>query len=183
MTALALSILALAAGVYLLIKIKKEYLSGVFSVFAWFIIVASLLAIGGASVECFYQFCNRMCKGGECRMEKTMMIREGDGASCHQMEGGAACSMGGCKMEGDSVVMDKAMCEKMMGKEACDSICKMRGRCILGKSECTQMCHGMSGGGGCAMHHEEGMMDGKPGCCMGKEGEEKKACCKKKDSK
>ena len=173
MTALALSILALAAGVYLLIKIKKEYLSGVFSVFAWFIIIASLVAIGGASAECYHQYCNRMCNKGECRMEKDMIIKEDGGAGCHQMEG-AGCSMGGGKIEGDSVVMDKAMCEKMMGKEACDSICKMRGRCILGKDECTKMCHGMSESGGCAMHKDEGMMGGKPGCCMGKGGEEQK---------
>ena len=66
-----------------------------------------------------------------------------------------------------------------MGKEACDAMCKERGRCIMSKDECMKMCHGMKGGEGCSMHQEGGMMGGKSGCCMEK-GEAKKECCKKK---
>ncbi len=176
MEVLPLSLLAFAAGVYLLIKVKKEYLSSLFSVLAWFVIVASLVSIVCSSVECYRECCGAMCGGKrECRMEKKVIINDGKGGGCHQMNGGG-CSMEGCKMEGDSCVLDKAVCEKMMGKEACDAMCKERGRCIMSKDECMEMCHSK---GGCMRQNEKGMISDKPGCCMGK-GEEKKECCKKK---
>ena len=178
MVALPLSILAFAAGVYLLIKVKKEYLSSLFSVLAWLVIIASLAAIGFSVAEGIEDYCEDHCEGKrECHMEKKIIIRGGEGGGGYHMgEGG--CSMKGCKMEGDSCAMDKEACEKMMGKEACDAMYKERGRCIMSKDECMEMCHGMKGAGGC-MHHGEGMTEGKAGCCMGKDGEGKKECHKK----
>src|ERR1035441_550767 len=46
MIAVPLLILALAAGVHLLIKVNREYLGGLFKFFAWLVIVLSLLALG-----------------------------------------------------------------------------------------------------------------------------------------
>ena len=107
------------------------------------------------------------------------MIKD-DGMGHCSMDSSSTCSMGGCKMEGDSVVMEKEMCEKMMGKEACDAMCKERGRCIMSKEECMKMCHAAGkpccaekGEGTCPMH-KEAESAGK--CTMG----EKKECCKKK---
>jgi hypothetical protein len=174
MVALPLSILAFAAGVYLLIKVKTQYLSGLFSVLAWLVIAASLVSLVFASIECVEDCCEDMCGGGrECRIEKKMIIRDGDEENFHHMKG--ECSMEGCHMEGDSCVFDKAVCEKMIGKEACDAMCKERGRCIMSKEECMKM------GSGCSMHHAEGMMkEGKSGCCMEKEAGPAKGCCKEK---
>lgn len=178
MVALPLSILAFAAGVYLLIKVKKEYLSSLFSVLAWLVIVASVISIG---VSCMGGFCGghhgKCNESDECRMEKKIIIKEGGAGRCHGMSEDA-CNMKGCKMEGDSCVMDKEACEKMMGKNACDAMYKERGRCIMSKEECMEMCHSMKGEGGC-MHHGEGMKEGKPGCCMGKGGDSMKECHRK----
>jgi hypothetical protein len=177
MVALPLSILALAAGVYLLIKVKREYLSGLFSILAWLIIVASLISIGFSSVRALHDRHHGGCGNKEeCRMEKRIVIKEDGAGSCHGM-GKGECNMEGCRMEGDSCIMDKVACEKMLGKEACDAIEKERGRCIMSKEECMKMCHGEKAMGGCSMDHGESMPEGKNGCC--KEGE-KKECCKKK---
>ena len=46
MVAIALSVLALAAGVYLLVKVKSEFLSGGFGLLAWLVILLSLVSFG-----------------------------------------------------------------------------------------------------------------------------------------
>jgi len=181
MIALPLSILALAAGVYLLIKVNREYLGGIFKFFAWLIIVLSLIAT--VAVVCHGIHHHRMMKmrrlemmhgGGACGMG----MQGGDGhcgmsgghmgACCSMGKDSAACPMmGGCKMVGDSVVIDRAVCEKMMGKEACDKLCKDRGQCVMTKDECAKMCGGMMKAG-----------DGKA-CCMGGDDKGMKSCCKK----
>jgi hypothetical protein len=80
------------------------------------------------------------------------------------------------------MVMDKGLCEKMMGKEACDKMCAERGRCIMSKQECSKMCGG----------NMSCCTDGKPSCCAGNQlpaccagkgamdGGRMKDCCKKK---
>ncbi len=184
MAALPLSILALAAGVYLLVKVKREFLGGIFEILSWLVIVLSLVSIGFLGFKAFSH-----CGGGhcgqarECRVEKQVIMKGGNG-HC-EMNSSSTCTMGGCKMEGDSVVMEKEMCEKMMGKEACEAMCKERGRCIVSKEECMEKCHAAGkpccaekSEATCAMH-KEGEPAGK--CSMGEkkcEGE-KKACCKK----
>jgi hypothetical protein len=45
MVAIALSVLALAAGVYLLVKVKSEFLSGGFGLLAWLVILLSLVSL------------------------------------------------------------------------------------------------------------------------------------------
>jgi hypothetical protein len=179
MAAFPLSVLALAAGVYLLVKVKREFLGGIFEILSWLVIVLSLVSIGFLGFKTFSH-----CGGGhcgqtrECKIEKQVIIKDGSG-HC-EMNSSSTCSMEGCKMEGDSVVMEKEMCEKMMGKEACDAMSKERGRCVMSKEECMKMCHAAEkpccaekSEGTCTMH-KEGEATGK--CSMG----EKKECCKKK---
>jgi hypothetical protein len=172
MIALPLCILALAAGVYLLIKVNREYLGGIFKFFAWLIIILSLLAMGGLvrhaihrhhymkmhhmqGMQCCHGGMGMQCGHGGWGMQGCS-INNGCGKTSD-----SACPMSGCKMVGDSVVVDKAMCEKMMGKEACDKLCKERGQCIMTKDECAKMC------------------GGEKACCKGEEAKEGKSCCKK----
>ncbi len=41
---------------------------------------------------------------------------------------------------GDSVMVDKACCEKMMGKDACKRMHDERGACLMSKNECAKLC-------------------------------------------
>jgi hypothetical protein len=171
MVALSLSILALAAGVYLLIKVKREFMSTIFSVLAWLVIGLSLANIGVIGVKACKYYCHNHCEEkGECRMEKQIIIKD-DGMGHCTKDSSSTCSMSGCKMEGDSVVMEKEMCSKMMGKDACEAMCKERGRCILSKDECMKMCH--ASGKPCSAEKAETQCTKK---CEG----EKKECCKHK---
>jgi hypothetical protein len=191
MIALPISILALAAGVYLLIKVNREYLGGIFKFFAWLIIVLSLLSTAAVirhGVHHFrmrhhhFQHCDMAGGGmnGGCSMDGMHSGCNMGSMHCCGMSGDSTCPMmSGCKMVGDSVVLDRAVCEKMMGKDACEKLCKDRGQCIMTKDECAKMCGGMTKGDGgmksCCMG------DGKPmgaACCKG-DGRETKACCKK----
>ncbi|MDB5283493.1 MAG: hypothetical protein JWO06_2568 [Bacteroidota bacterium] len=167
--AIPLLILSLAAGVYLLIKVTKEYLGGIFKVLAWLVIILSLLAIAGVVFRGVHHF-HRMhqmqgCGMHEYRLEERMIIRNGEASCCGK---DSACAMMGCKMEGDSMVMDRAACEKAMGKDACDKMFHERGRCIISKEECMKICEKAGGekaeANACPMHKE-----GKA-CCMDKAG-------------
>ena len=191
MTAIPLSILALAAGVYLLVKVKREFLGTAFELLAWLIIVLSLVAIGFTGYRVAKNMTCGNCKGKQqCHIEKNIEVTETMGHGCpHAMEMDAphgAC----CKAEGDSMVMDKAMCKKMMGKEACEAMCKERGRCIMSKEECAAHCKAETKGccakkeaaAGCPMHQAgcKGDCAGKcSGQCDKKCDAEKKACCSK----
>lgn len=165
MVALSLSILALAAGVYLLVKVKSEFLGKPFELLAWLVILLSLVAIGFKGFKMLHH-CGH-CKQDQCKIEeKQIIIKDGE-------DGGGHCHMGdmnmeSCHMEGDSCVMNQATCEKMMGKDACEKMMKERGRCIMSKEECMKMCPAHSG---CMM--DSGMHGGCP-----MEGG-KKDCCKK----
>lgn len=157
MIALPLSVLALAAGVYLLIKVKREYLGGIIEVLAWLVILASLVSLGYTGFKAFNR-CGKQCGAEKCHVEKQVIIKKGEG--CHKEEGNAAaCAGKGCHMEGDSCVMEQSTCEAIMGKEACAAMVKERGRCIMSKEECAAKC-------------------GNKGACTG----EKKECCAKKDA-
>ncbi len=99
------------------------------------------------------------------REERIIIRNDGNGP-------GGMCMMGnGCKMVGDSVVMDKSVCEKLMGKDSCDKICAQRGQCILSKDECMKLC---GGEGKCMM-----MGGGSSNACCMKGGETNKSCCSK----
>ncbi|MBK8658887.1 MAG: hypothetical protein IPN22_08450 [Bacteroidetes bacterium] len=149
MIAIPLSVLAFAAGVYLLVKVKREFLGGLFEALSWLVIVLSLVSLGYSGYKTL-GCCGKKCSSAQkCSVEREVIIKEmGEGggmchgaakAGCSAAEG-SHCQAGGCKMEGDSVVMDKAVCEGMMGKEKCDAMCKERGRCILAKDECMALC-------------------------------------------
>ncbi len=155
MIALPLSVLALAAGVYLLVKVKREYLGGIFEALSWLVILTSLISLGYTGFKAFNHFGNK-CGGSKCTVEKEVVVKKE--GSCH---GGTAenCSAKSCQMEGDSCVMEQSACEAMLGKEACEAMVKERGRCIMSKEECAAKC-------------------GNKGTCNG----EKKECCAKKDA-
>jgi hypothetical protein len=172
MIALPLSILALAAGVYLLIKVNREYLGGIFKFFAWLIIILSILTIGGIVRHAIHHHhmrkmhqmdgCQRDWGMRGCDDNKEMQSCPMHNAgNCCGMGKDTVCPMSGCKMVGDSVILDRAACEKMMGKEACDKLCKDRGQCIMTKDECAKMC------------------GGEKACCKG-DNKDTKSCCKKK---
>ena len=185
MIALPLSILALAAGVYLLIKVNREYLGGIFKFFAWLIILLSLVAVGSVVRHAVHHHFHGGMRHGECQMEERVMIKEFKHCD---MGNDSTCPMAGCKMMGDSVILDRAVCEKMMGKEACEKLCKDRGQCIMTKDECAKMCGGtmkcgvMMGQNACCKEGNKCCTEsGDKACCkaMGAE-KEMKECCKKK---
>ncbi len=164
MVALSLLLLALSAGTYLLIKVTREYLSNLFKFLAWLIIVISLLSIAfvvGRGVWHLRHMRHHMEQmDGRCSREEHIVIKEMGTGHC-EMDNAEGMSC--CKMQGDSVMMDRGTCEKMMGKEACDKMCHERGKCIMSKDECTKMCNG------------------KSSCCGADEHEGNvKECCKKK---
>jgi len=184
MLALPLSILALASGVYLLVKVKREFLGGIFEILAWLVIVLSLVSVGFVAFKSINRCGGHCGNREECKIEKRIIVNEGE-SHCKMNNG---CSMSGCKMEGDSCVMDKEVCEKMMGKEACDEMCKERGRCIMSKEECMKVCHTAGKSccaekgepSGCAMHQGacKGDCGGKCGSsCGGKCESGSKNCC------
>lgn len=165
----ALLLLALAAGIYLLIKANSLFLSKIYSALILLEIGLSLAGIVALGYKGVQHLSHRGCDNKqECRVEKKVIIQDGKEEMYETSTRG--CSMHGCKLEGDSVVMEKEVCEKMMGKEVCDAMSKERGRCIISKDECMKMCHA------------EGKPCGgeKPAAgCTPKCAGEKKECCKK----
>lgn len=195
MAAFPLSVLALAAGVYLLIKVKREFLGKLFEVLAWLVIVLSLVSIGFGISKHFHR---NHCKDDKCKAEKEVIIKEDDDER--------TCGMEGCTMKGDSCYLTADACEKLYGKEVCDSMHKLRGDYVFAHSECSQKC-GHGGGEGKCSHGNEGNKckgscegkcngtcsgkceHGEKNCCKGEgeskcehgdAGREKKECCKKK---
>lgn len=163
-----LSVLALAAGVYLLIKVKREYLGGAFELLAWLVIFLSLVAIGFGGYKAVKHSRGKCDKRSHCNIEKKVLIK--DGGKCHQMNAGACAHNGSCRMEGDSVIMDEATCAGIMGKEACAAMRQQRGRCIVSKDECAKMC--ATSGKQCCMKGEGAAACSNAGS---------KECCKKHD--
>lgn len=142
-----------------------------FTVLAWLVIGLSLVNIGLIGTRACQRYCFNHCEGkGECKMEKQIIIKD-DGMGHCTKDSSSTCTMNGCTMEGDSVVMEKEMCSKMMGAEKCEAMCKERGRCIMSKEECMNMCH--AAGKPCCAEKTESQCTKK---CEG----EKKACCKHK---
>ena len=122
---IALSLLALTAGVWFLYKSQKENLSILYKVTAWFIIIATLLNMACCGMRCCMQAC--MMRQGMVQCEMTMgncgmnggmnnrmMCRDVD--ECDRDGGGKCCGM--CK-EG------KGECEEGEGEE-----------CKEGKMDC-----------------------------------------------
>lgn len=167
-----LSVLALAAGVYLLMKAKREYLGGAFEILAWLVIVLSLVAIGFGGFRAI-SHSGKSQKQKHCNIEKKVIIDDKASACPHHHSinrGGypEGFSANGCQVEGDSVVMDAASCASIMGKNACDGMIKERGRCIMSKDECTKAC--ANAGKGCCIKD-------KPNATC--PNTNNKSCCKK----
>jgi hypothetical protein len=162
MVPIALSVLAFAAGVYLLIKVEREFLGGIFKALAWAVILLSLISVGFSGYNAIN--CKRHC---EQKCERSQSCHRGGTAkgecsykqSSDCSKGATACG-GACQIVGDSVILDKEKCTSMMGKNACDKINAERGQCIISKAECMKMCS------------EKGIT-----CCA--ESSSKKECCKK----
>jgi hypothetical protein len=188
MIALPLCILALAAGVYLLIKVNREYLGGIFKFFAWLIILLSLVATCMVARHSLHHNFGRMHHmHGHCDMPGMHGSCSMDGGamgSCCKMGADSTCPMAGCKMVGDSVILDRSVCEKLMGKEACEKMCQGKDKCTISKEECAKMCKGMSNcssaqGSCCKEGNMSCCKEGDKACCKGEE-KEMKSCCKKK---
>ena len=113
--AIALLLLSLTGGMWLLYKTQKENLNAFFKVIAWLVIVVSL----GSMICCGLRCCMRSCMmKEECRMERMNgedcgmgmnqcgMMKScsmGKGMNqCHPMmnSGGGCCNMDCCKMKG-----------------------------------------------------------------------------------
>ena len=138
---IALSLLALTAGVWFLYKTQKENLGILYKVAAWFIIIATLLNMACCGMRCCMRACmmrqgmeqcemnmgdcgmgNGMCMMGHGGMSNRMMMCKDDD-EC-EMGGGKCCGM--CKEgkgewekgEGECKEGKMDCCKK--GKEKCD---------------------------------------------------------------
>ena len=113
--AIALLLLSLTGGMFLLYKTQKENLNAFFKVISWLVIVASLGSMICCGLHCAMRCCMRgeecremeRCEGrGDCDMRESMMMRHGmnkriiictDGDEECPMKGGNCCKEG---MEG-----------------------------------------------------------------------------------
>lgn len=138
MVAFTLSILALAAGVSILIKVKRDYLGSLYTFLAWSIISLSLVSLGYTGYKALFS-CNKSqhcTKQYEC--SKSTSCNNYNQPSCSQGEK-KCCSENtnsGCKPGSYCCIVDREMCSKAMGAAACDSLYKERGSCALTMEEC-----------------------------------------------
>ncbi len=97
MLAIPLTILALAAGVYLLIHVKQSGLGPLYKYLGWLVVVLSLLFI----VCCVVRGARHNHRMEECHMSgQCGMSRHGE-AACPYMKSPACCAQGGsCNMQG-----------------------------------------------------------------------------------
>lgn len=112
---IALLLLSLSAGMWLLYKTQKESLNTFFKVVAWFVIVVSLCSMICCGMRCLMHGC--MSRGGNC-----------GGASQCEMGGG------GCDMRGDGCMKEKRIVMFRGGEDGCEK--GEKGCCKEGKSEC-----------------------------------------------
>ena len=110
--AIALLLLSLTGGMWLLYKTQKENLNAFFKVIAWLVIIVSLCSMICCGLRC----CMRACMmKEECRMERMYggdcgmgmnhgsMMRGcsmGQGMNQCPTNGGGCCNMDCCKMKG-----------------------------------------------------------------------------------
>src|ERR1035437_9001203 len=113
--AIALLLLSLTAGVWLLYKTQKENLSAFFKAVAWFVIVISLGSMICCGVRCMFHCCKMK---SECNKEEQCGMRGGE-------EGHGMCRMGHRGMseriiimkgdeEGECGMMSKGCCKEKM---------------------------------------------------------------------
>lgn len=116
--AIALLLLSLSAGMFLLYKTQKEALGMLFKAAAWFIIVISIGSLICCSVCCVFRCCKQKCGGMEqCGphegMSKHVMIYQGGGGEC---EVECEVEKEGCCLEGEECGEEKEKCLKATGK-------------------------------------------------------------------
>ena len=118
---IALSLIALTAGVWFLYKVQKENLSILYKIAAWFIIIATAL--------------NLVCCGMRCCMRACMM-RQGM-EQCEMNMGNGMCMMGGGMNQRMMMCKDDDDCE--MGGGKCCGMCKEgKGECEEGEDDCEE---------------------------------------------
>ena len=144
--AIALLLLSLTAGAWLLYKTQKESLGALFKVIAWFVIVISIASMVCCGMRCVFHCCkqNQECgrteqcemNKSECNMESEhcRMGHRGMGERIIIMKGGED---GECEMMGKGCCKDKMECKE--GKEGCEEgkmdCCKKGGakECEMGE--------------------------------------------------
>ena len=149
MLQIALSILALAAGVHLLIKTKEAGLGFIYKSLSWLVV---LLALG--FMLCGVVRHHRM-HGHHCEMSGKCDMGRGEGA-CPYMKGGSDCSMHGnsCCMHGDKGQCSEGMSGCTKGEiPAC---------CSKGGEEGKAACCGKEAKAPCC---DKGAEKPMPACC------------------
>jgi hypothetical protein len=103
--AIALWLIAFAAGVMLLYKVQKENLQWPFKVAGWLIVIVALGGMLCCSLRCI---CNS-CHGGQCGRPPMMMYHHGmyKGGCCEDDEN---CSGGRCE-KSKSACCDEEECD------------------------------------------------------------------------
>ena len=142
MIQIALSILALAAGVHLLIQVKQSGLGSLYRNLAWLVVLLSLgFMLCGVARGVMHMRHMRQCEAsGQCDMKR--------GGDCPYMQ------HSGCAMDGKGECSMKKDC--CMEKKEC---CAEKKECCKEMQPC---CKDMKGAAGCSE-----MSDGKtkPACC------------------
>ena len=141
MIAIPFSILALAAGVYLLLQVKHFGFSGIYKALAWLVLLLSLLFMAGGVVRgvMHHRHQGQCMKPGHCDMK--------DGGACPYMHEGHE----GCNMHGG-----------MGGGSCCDMPCCAKSHCTTGSAK--GCCAKDSAGKKCEMSkapccHKDGASD------------------------
>ncbi len=162
--AIALLLLSLTAGTWLLYKTQKENLNTFFKVIAWFVIVVSFCSMICCGMHCMMHCCKSK---GECNREQECGMRGEERGYDH-------CRMGHRGMSERVIIMrgdEEGECE-MMGK----GCCKEKMECKEGKEECDEMKEGK-----CADMGKEGKCKmGEKKCDMKNMGMKKDSVVKKK---
>ena len=135
MVAIALSILALAAGVYLLTYVKQFSLGALYRNLSWLVILLALGFIAcGVARGVMHMRCENHC-------ESSAKCTYKDGSACpYTKDGKCMKEMGGCSMHGHGECpMEKEGCAAQM--ECCQKMKEAQG-------SCTEM-HGEEGKAAC----------------------------------
>ena len=165
MIQIAISLLALAAGVHLLIQVKQAGLSALYRNLAWLVVLLSLafMACGVARGVMHMRQCQ---SSGQCSSAKG-------GEACPYMKGGH----GDCKMEAADCCKEKKECCKEGEEKECCREMKMKGGCPEMGGEMKGGCKEMTGGKGACS--EMGGAGAKPACCAAHKGMKADSTAKK----
>jgi len=150
--AIALLLLSLTAGTWLLYKTQKESLGAIFKIIAWFVIVISIGSMVCCGMRCMMHCCkakSECSKDEKCEMNKSECNMESE-----------HCRMGHRGM-GERIIIIKGdedgECEMGRGE------CRDKMECSEGKEECEggkMDCSKMGGDHKCAMGEKKCDMKG-----------------------